>query len=439
MLCVLSSLSHGQTTASALNSKALVFIHVTVIDATGAPAKHDMSVVVKGNRITALGKTGRVRLPAKAEIVDAAGKFLIPGLWDMHVHLGSYEDGKRALPLLISHGVTGVRDMASPLEDILRLRKETVEGTLTGPQIILAGPIIQGPLPFKMALLRSVSNAREVMETVNYLKKSGADFIKLGDTLPRDLYFVLATEAKRQQISFVGHLPVGVSAGEASAAGQRSIEHFGSARYHGVILACSTRETELSKVVQGLLTAAMRGDEAADTKLFRAALVRPLVESFDEHKAATLFGRFARNQTWQVPTLVALRDVWDSQRKGMNDEDRQYADRMWQRYMQMLQLMTRAGVKIMAGTDVTPYGVRLHDELYLLVTAGLTPMQALQAATRNPAQFLNMLDTLGTIEKGKTANLVLLDADPLADIRNIKKINMVVLNGKMIPIPANPR
>lgn len=419
----------------AARSRPLVFTHVTVIDMTGAPARPGMTVVINGERISALGKFGKIRIPKGAQVINAAGKVLIPGLWDMHIHSGSYQDGRKNLQIFVANGIAGVRDMASPLEDVLRLRKEVNAGNFISPRMIVAGPILQGPLPFQMPLLRSVRSESEVKETVSYLKKSGVDFIKIGDSLPRDLYFVLAAETKRQGISFVGHLPVGVSAAEASDAGQRSIEHLGSARFHGVLLACSTREAELSRYVKELLEAAKRGDESADAKLFRTELTKPLLDTFSDEKAASLFALFAKNHTWQVPTLVALRDVWNSKRKELSEEDKQYGDRVWQKYLEMINAMQRKGVMLLAGTD-SPLnnGVsRLHEELSLLVQAGLTPMEALQTATRNPAKFIGRSDMLGTIEKGKIADLVLLDASPLENIRNTQKINAVVLRGRLIP------
>ena len=416
-----------------VESRPVVFNRVTVIDMTGAPLKPNMTVIVFGNRISAIGKTGKVRLPRNAQMIDASGKFLIPGLWDMHFHSENYKDGRKILPVLVANGITGVRDMASPLEDVLRLRKEVDAGDFVGSRMTVAGPILQGPLPFQMSLLRSIKNEREAKQVVADLKKSGVDFLKVGDALPRDLYFVLAAEAKRQGVSFVGHLPVGVNAAEASNAGQRSIEHFGSVRFHGMLLACSTREGELSQAVKNLLEAAKKGDESADTKLFRAELIKPLLDSFSDEKAAALFARFARNYTWQTPTLIALRSVWSSKRKELSEEDNRYADRIWQKYLEMVKAMRREGVMILAGADlplentVSP----LHEELSLLVQAGLTPMEALQSATHNPARFLK-LKSFGTVERGKVADLVLLDANPLDDIANTKEISAVVAGGRYL-------
>jgi cytosine/adenosine deaminase-related metal-dependent hydrolase len=421
--------------------RPLTFTHVTLIDATGAPAKPDMTVVVNAGRVAALGRTGTVRVPEGADIIDASGQFIIPGLWDMHVHLGSYADGKKTLARLAAYGITGVRDMASPPDEILRLRHETSEAGIAASRIIVAGPILQGRLPFQLPpMVRTVATASDARAAVDELKRQGVDFIKVGDTIDRDAYLALAEESKRLGIPFVGHLPVVVSASEASRAGQRSIEHFGSAAFHGVLIACSSHEAALRTYVEEALSAARAGGASPDTKMYRADFLSSLVESYDGKKATALFALFAKNGTWQVPTFVALRSVWDSHRSGMSAADVTAAERVWQKDMEVLIAMNRAGVKILAGTDV-PVGdgvPPLDEELVLLVKAGLTPMEALQTATRNAAEFLGRLGTEGTIEAGKVANLVVLDANPLVDVSNTRRVAVVVQSGRVIR-RADPR
>ncbi len=181
---------------------------------------------------------------------------------------------------------------------------------------------------------------------------------------------------------------------------------------------------------------AKKGEESADLKLFRAELIKPLLDSFSDEKAMALFIHFAKNYTWQTPTLVALRSEWSSKRKELSVEDDRYAERSWQKYLEMVNAMRRAGVMILAGTDlpsensVSP----LHEELSLLVQAGLTPMEALQSATRNPAKFLG-LKSFGTVERGKVADLVLLDANPLENISNTRRVAAVMLRGEMVQMP----
>lgn len=420
----------------ASKSKPLVFTHVTIIDATGGPAKPEMSLVVVDGRIIALGRTRTVRVPKGAEVIDARGKFLIPGLWDMHIHSGGYEIGKKYLPGLIANGITGVRDMGTPLDEILRLRKEVDGGMIPGPRMAIAGPLVQGPLPFTMPVFISVTSEAEAKQTVVSLKERGVDFIKVQDALPRDLYLAMAAEAKRQKIPFAGHIPPSTNAPEVSNAGQRSIEHLGG-RFYGVLLACSEREAELNDKVRAIVNDVMKAlneqKEPDDSGIFRASLTKPLFESFSDQKAAILISIFLKNQTWQVPTLVAqpLRQAL-SERQDLSEEDVRYGKKLLQKQMDFVRAMQRAGVKIMAGTDSTPQRSRLFEELALLVEAGLTPMEALQSATRNPAAFIGRLDSLGTIKRGKIADLVLLDANPLVDIGNLQKINAVVFGGKLL-------
>src|SRR6266478_4313890 len=434
-------------------SQVLVFTHVTVIDATGAVAKPDMTLVIRDGRIAELGRSGKIRPPKGAQVVDASGKFLIPGLWDMHVH----EWNKEAFfPLFIANGVTGVRDMFSPLPPIKQWRAEVAAGTTIGPQVAAAaGIILDGPNPGCAPCSIAVGNAAEGRKAVLTVKEMGADFIKVYSMLPRDAYFAIADEAKRQNMVFAGHVPEFVSAGEASDAGQKSIEHL-----TGVLVACSAKEEELRKENEARLRAdGFRGDTIT-LEQSRA------LDSFDAKQAAALFARFKRNGTWMCPTLSVLRaqafigdadfrndlrlkyiqnflkkQFWEDAYgfSSRTAEDNARARRVFQKQIEVVGMMKRAGVYFIAGSDTAnPYvfpGFSLHDELALLVQAGFTPMEALQAATRDPARYLGRLDSAGTIEKGKIADLVLVDANPLAEIGNTRKVNAVVVGGRLITRP----
>jgi imidazolonepropionase-like amidohydrolase len=414
---------------------SIAFIHATIIDATGADAQPDMTLVITHSRIATIGKTSGTILPKDVQVIDASHKFLIPGLWDMHIHSGGYENGKKYFPVLIAHGITGVRDMGSPLGEILRLRNEVREEKILGPHMVIAGPLLQGPLPFQMSILISVANEAEASRAVISLKNGGVDFIKLQDAVPRNIYFAIASEAKRQGLPFAGHVPPFITAMEATNAGQRSIEHLGG-RFQAVLLACSNHEIELTEkvraIVRNVLKSMAEKKEADDSEIFHATFMRPLIEDYSDQKAAALFSAFHRNDTWQVPTLVAqpIRNAINNGRKDLNEEDVRYGQMLMQKQLDVVGTMKKVGVGLMAGTDLPPDNPQLHEELLLLVKAGLTPLEALQAATRNPAKFLGRLDSLGTIEKGKIADLVLLDANPLEDIRNTRKISAVVLSGK---------
>ena len=286
-----SSLPLAQQKAS--SRQDLVFTHVTVIDATGAEAKPDMTVVIRDGRIVELGRPGKIRLAKSAQVVDASGKFLIPGLWDMHVHQWNKE---AFFPLFIANGVIGVRDMFSPLPPIKQWRADVKAGTTIGPQIVAAGIMVDGPYPPCAPCSIAVTNAAEGRKAVLTVKEMGSDFIKVYSTLPRDAYFAIADEARRQNMVFAGHVSEFVSAGEASDAGQRSIEHL-----TGVLVGCSAKEEELRKENEALLRAdGFRGDTMT-LEQSRA------LDSFDAKQAAALFARFKRNGTWMCPTLCVGR------------------------------------------------------------------------------------------------------------------------------------
>ena len=436
-------------------SKPLVFTHVTVIDATGAPAKPEMTAVITGDRITELGPTRRARVPKDAHVVDATGKFLIPSLWDMHVHWYGYD--KAYLRLFVVNGVTGVRVMwGAPIH--FEWRKEIEEGTLLAPRMIISSTIVDGPKPVFPGPI-AVANEAEGRQAVIKVKQEGADFVKVYSLLPRKAYFAIADEAKKQGLPFAGHVPLSVSAGEASDAGQRSIEHL-----TGILDACSTREEELRKGFEDAFSHPPQGQTLPSPARTRP-LTRMMLETFSPEKAAKLFRRLRRNHTWQCPTLTfarsgaflndpnfrndprlkymptQLRIQWDPSKdfrfRERTAEDFDLGRLVFKKQVELVGMMHRAGVEFLAGTDVAnPYcfpGFSLHDELVLLVQAGLTPMAALQAATLNPAHFLGKERELGTVEQGKIADLVLLEGNPLEDIRNSQRINAVVARGKLIP------
>lgn len=436
-----------------IETKHLAFTHVTVIDATGAAAKPDMTVVIDGNHIVALGR--KVRVPVDAEVVEATGKFLIPGLWDMHVH--SLYEGRPEFffPMFIANGVTGVREMASTLslEQISLLRQRIERREVLGPRFgAVAGKILESPISQLGPEFEAVATADLARQAVRARKQNGADFVKVYTLLRRDVFFAIVDEAKIQHLPTVGHVPFSISAGEASDAGLKSIEHLTQ-----VLLACSNREAEISRELSSAATS------LATARVAAARADAEATESFDPKKAARLLARFRKNGTWQCPTLVqrqkflmsddprfvnderlkyvpfSVRERWRSTMAGPQADLVPYAKRSFAKQLQLIGMMRRAGVGLLAGTDAgwgNPYtfaGFSLHDELALLVQAGLSPIEALQSATLNPAKFLNLQEQMGTVEKGKIADLVLLEANPLEDITNTRKIAAVVVNGRYVP------
>jgi hypothetical protein len=346
--------------------------------------------------------------------------------------------------------------MGGNLDSLVTLRHEIVHGQLTAPQIFFAGPYLDGnPPSFQPSLV--VTNASEATADIHSLISRGADFIKVQSNLSRDAYFAIAEACRREHITFVGHVPDRVTAAEASDAGQKSIEHL-----TGVLRSCSNDEPLL---IRKQFAAAPKRPTVGKSRDRALAWQRDLLQSYSDEQAAALIAKFMHNQTWQVPTLILLRNdayptpetdasrdprrkyiplkVLANWEKGARDRDKgatpeEFAlrTRLMAASLRIVGKMNAAGVPLMAGTDTTaPFvfpGSSLHEELALLVQAGLTPMQALQAATKLPAQFLGKLQTQGTVEGGKFADLVLLDANPLEDIHNTQKIRSVILRGKLL-------
>jgi imidazolonepropionase-like amidohydrolase len=435
-----SSQSSGEVPAR------LALTHVTLVDVRDGTTHADTTVLIAGDRIESVGPTSAIRLPKHTRVVNAGGQFLIPGLWDMHVHALWDADRARAfLPLFLANGVTGVREMGGPMPvaDQVRWRQDVAKGSVLGPRLVIAGPFVDGPHAIWPGSVK-VSTAEEGRQAVDSLQSAGVDFIKVYSQIPRAAYLAIAEEARKDRIPFVGHVPLEVDVSEASTEGQKSIEHL-----MGILLHCSSKADELKADLMRGVNINQLNDQMVDT--------------YDPEKAATLFALFVKNGTWHTPTLTirharpylqelqaeddsrlkyipkSIVDGWvakDDKRQPASAEVAASRKRLFQKETEVVGAMRRAGVRFLAGTDTpNPFcfpGFSLHDELGFMVKAGFTPLEALQASTINPAEFLGLSDSLGTIEKSKIADLVLLEADPLKDIANTKKITAVITNGRFL-------
>jgi hypothetical protein len=445
-LCLSSFLSAESKPKN--SPEALIFTNVNVVSTRHGGIEPNVTVVIKHGRISAIAKLGFVAQGRDIQIINANGKYLIPGLWDMHVHsafISPAWDERVIYPLYIVNGVTGVRDMGGDPDLLERRRKRIDGGELLGPHLVLAGPFLAGGKSDQQTI--SANTPEEAGRAVDAVRNRGLDFVKILSNIPRDSYFAIANESAKQKIPFVGHVPYSVSAREAAAAGQKSIEHL-----TGILLACSSREEELRAQE---LTALANRDYAAYEKLAAQAMA-----TYDPAKAHTLFLQIAQSNTWQVPTLVwtqassriddpnleadarlkyvpaSVRAQWNPAKLREKTSPEELASLKTEaaRDVELANVMHSAGVQFMAGTDgpdpfVFP-GFSLHDELEWLVKSGFTPLQALQTATFNPALFLTTLDKYGVAEVGRVADLVLLDANPLQDIHNTRKIFAVTVGGK---------
>ncbi len=420
----------------------LLIRNVTVVDVVTGAELPRRSILIRDTKIASIGTASES--PGKAQVIEGAGKYAIPGLWDMHVHLWYKE---HLFPLYLANGVTGVRDMGSNLTQLNQWRKEIASGQLLGPHIETCGPAVDGfPSNDPKLPVVVVRDPAEARRTYDRLDNMNVDFIEVLATLPRDAYFALVERARKYYSPVAGYLPGSVSMIEAIDARQKSIEHMS-----GILIACSDDERALGKLHA---QAVERKDwaEAADIESRAMA-------SFNGRKAGELFERMARFETRQVPTLAMLRRAaYLDTEKLMADSNLQYIPlsvrRAWtdpraarkklpqdsldfmnveyEKLSSLIAPMRKAGVMLMAGTDsgadfAIP-GEELHRELELLVQAGLSPLEALRSATVEPAKYLGTHD-LGGITPGKVADIVLLDANPLKDIRNTRKIAAVIVKG----------
>jgi hypothetical protein len=398
------------------------FVHVTVIDVAGGPPLSDVTVSIAGNRIVSVTPSAT---PSTGTVIDEAGKFLIPGLWDMHVHWADEE----YLTTFTAHGITGIRLMNGfPIH--LDWRAHVQAGLTAGPRMRIAGPLVDAAKPTYPALSIAVATTDDARNAVRTTKTTGYDFVKTYSGLGRDAFFALADECKQQNIPFAGHVPDGVRADEYAQQGGTSMEHL-----REIPQTCSTIPFDPNNVPD-VLTA---------------------VKTYDANKAMAVFAAFKQANIFQCPTLVVSRKQLAGNPTLLGEPSMAYLPPSIQAYYRTLTLtpvrppddanaildneraivatMQQVGVPLLAGTDAPTYGVfpgeGLHEELALLVDAGLSPLQALQTATLNPARFLALDGDLGVVAEGKLADLVLLDANPLDDIRNTTQISAVVENGHL--------
>jgi len=476
LLALLVTLLAAQTTPSA-QPQAVVLRNVTLIGGTGAAAGPGMTVVVTGDRITAVGRDAAV--PQGAQVVDGTGKFLIPGLWDMHLHLRGDSRVPRFTTfgevLLIANGVTSVRVMAG-LPKFHDMKKRMEAGELLGPRMFLASRNMDGRIPTQklppkpgdtageaeewqsvgtgeIPRAYQITNAAEARAAVAEARTSGVEFLKIHNELTPEAYFAIAAEAKANGLYLAGHVPTGVTVAALSDSGMRSIEHWG-----GVLEGCSSREAEILKAQLAAvsLPAAERGRRNAELR-------RMAVESYSAEKCAALAARFVKNGTWLSPTFMPeggarataernadlakyvfapLRARWQQQIAGApapapsSPQEQVLAKAADARRHDIIAVMKRAGVQFVIGTDSGGAwripGRSLHEGMQEMVKVGLTPMETIVAATSSSARLLKREKELGTIQTGKLADMVLLDANPLQDITNTRRINAVIVNGRLM-------
>ena len=428
----------------------LALTGVTVVDVAAGTLTPGRTVVVTGDRIVAVADSAAGFSPTRT--VDATGRFAMPGLWDMHVHFGGGEaligENRDLLPLYVAHGITTVRDAAGDLSpSVLEWRSAVAAGTLQGPSIFTSGPKLEGIDSVWPGDLEVGSEA-EVRAALDQLQAMRVDFVKITEnTLTPALYMYGLREAARRGFATSAHVPVAVTLDQASEAGLRSIEHMSYLLRGG-----SPREAELSAAVAaGTMTAA----EATTA----------MIESFDEATALQTYRRLAQRGTAVTPTLngsrilayldqdthaadgylqylgAGLKATYEGRVTRAAGDDAAAVARRHERFekaARLLPLLQKAGVTILAGTDAgflnsfNYPGIGLHDELEVLVRYGLTPQQALAASVVQGPAFLGKAADYGALAAGKRADILVLDRNPLEDIRATRAIHALVLRGRTL-------
>lgn len=414
-------------------SSRLIIENVAVIDVVNGSVNSGLTVVIENNRISSIQSVSDKT--DNDTVIDGSGKFLIPGLWDMHTHRIHMQQLQL---LFLANGITGVRDLGSEAEKTLALRNDVNNGERLGPRIFSTGHMVDGPKDYPWRI--TVESPEEGRAAVLKLKEMGVDFIKTHNGMTRETFFAVVDEAEKNGLPVAAHLSPQVSLTEASDAGVDSIEHVVESQ--GSVLP---------------------SEALASLTVFKEELTR-----FVDQRAADVFTQLAKNGTAFCPTSYAgwlWASEFDPEKDISRNPDFMYIPdeikQEWEEFnpfpgveevpewiiegrkfqhrksLEIIKKAFDAGVLILAGTDaparfIVP-GFSMHEELAVLVDAGLTPLQALQTATLNPAQFMGKEDDHGTIEVGKIADLVLLSANPLENIRNTRHIEAIIFNGTYLP------
>jgi len=428
----------------------------TVIDIhTGAKDRKD--ILIHGEKIVAIGLVGSLEVPDGTERVDASGKYVIPGLWDAHIHMTIWPEYTHELStLLVANGITSVRDMGGKIEDVVALRDYNRRKDVVAPRMWIAGPIIDGAPHMVRSYGVEVNSPEEAVDLVDTLVEQGVDFIKLYEMLLPEVFSALVERAQHHyHLPAAGHIPQRMTISEVLEVGRYDVQHLGGTgsgmKYDCVLDHCPMPDR---KTILDSKTSQESGLDLL-MKVTGAAEITP--DDMDPEKIAALIQLFVKEGTWHTPTLVAgvrfsdlglTEDSFATDtvqylpkarqqaaidiQNPKDDPTNVYKFGPWS--LQIVKQMHSAGVKLLAGTDSPPLhipGFCLHLELKALVVAGLSPLEALQTATINPADFFNISQDIGSIDVGKYADLVLLDKDPLLDIENSRCISFVMSRGQL--------
>ncbi len=424
----------------------------------------DQTVIIKDGKIFKVSPSVELKLASENTIVDGKGKFLIPGLWDAHVHFAYIEAlAPSMFDLFLGYGITSVRDTGGRMEFVKNWKDRALANPTEAPRVMIAGPLLDGhPNVYDGSdadhppLSVDLSSVEEVTQKVNELDSLGVDLLKAYEMLSPEQFMKITQLGKEKGLKVTGHVPLSMNVISASNAGLNSMEHM-----RNLELSCASNSEELFNERQNVLA-----QDLGETGSQRRTKIHDLqrksaVENYDEHKADEVLKVLAKNQTWQIPTMAlntmlteqyftkedwkkslaylpeAIESEWKKGIAMVRDRELSEFDLQYTQWkLKMVGKMHQAKIELMAGTDcpiffLTP-GLSLHEELAVLVRSGLTPLEALKTATFNPAKYFNLEDELGSIKENRWADMVILDANPLENIEHTKQINAVIKQGKLM-------
>ena len=422
----------------------------------------NQTVIVSGEKILKVISSKELMLSPENNIIDGKGKYLMPGLWDAHIHFAYMEDFAPSMfDLFLGYGITSVRDTGGKMDFVKMWKDKALADPMNAPRVMMAGPLLDGmpnvydgSAPNRPPLSVGLGSTEATINMVNMLDSLGVDLLKAYEMLTPEQFVLIAKMAKEKGLKVTGHVPLSMDVISASNAGLNSMEHM-----RNLELSCASNSDELLQERLRLLEAEKDSAGGILRSKIHALQREMAVKNYDENKANEVLAVLAKNQTWQIPTLAlstfltnrhfenadwkesityipeAIEQDWKKsvatlEKTPVTPFREQYSK--WS--LNMVKKIHESKIGIMAGTDcpialLTP-GQSLHEELAMLVQSGLTPLEAIKTATMNPAEYFNLQNELGLVQEGMLADLILLDANPIENIANTKSINAVVKNGK---------
>ncbi len=405
------------------HDSTLAIVGGTLIDGTGSAPVPDAAVVIRNGRISAAGPRAKVKIPRHAKVIDAHGKTILPGLWDMHAHFEQVEWG----PIYLAAGVTTVRDCGNEFEFITAVRDAIAQGRGLGPRLLLAG-IVDGTGPLALGVER-VDTPEQAKSWVDKYHAAGFQQMKIYSSVKLQELKLVADEAHRLGMTVTGHVPEGLNAYQTIAAGQDQINHI---QYivdtmHAPFPADMNR-LDRAKAEANLDLESPEAEKALTFLKDHHTVVDPTLAIFEFFTISTAKppASFEPGVNKVAPELAEqLTDVEPPTAHAA------IAEQVFEKQVALVGALHRAGIPVVAGTDQTVPGYSLHREIELYVQAGFTPMEAIEAATIVPARVMGLEKELGTVEKGKRGDLILITGNPLEDIHNTRNVDYVITNGTM--------